>query len=234
MRRLLAVILFCAGIFCLPAVAQFKGGGGFGTPGFTSPAASGGSGTTTFDPANTAAQIVLSNGNLTATINNQGASYFNTRSIASHATGKFYWELTIVAIEASGQTDLGFGNASAGVLGFDSNDSAGGFDNGTALAINSAFGATITSAGWTVTNVVSIAIDLGGQLVWYRVNSGNWNNSGAANPATGTGGVSFSAITGPYYAAISIKSDAAGNTQITANFGATSYATSAPAGFGNM
>lgn len=40
--RILAVGLFLAGVWCVSASAQFKGGAGFGTPGFTSPAASGG------------------------------------------------------------------------------------------------------------------------------------------------------------------------------------------------
>jgi hypothetical protein len=56
MRKLLTLwiaLLFAA--LCSQSSAQFKGGGGFGTPGFTSPAASGGGGgTLTFTPTATA------------------------------------------------------------------------------------------------------------------------------------------------------------------------------------
>jgi hypothetical protein len=49
---------------------------------------------------------------------------------------------------------------------------------------------------WTAGSVVDVAVDLGGAVIWFRVSGGNWNNSGTANPATGTGGVSLSTMTG--------------------------------------
>jgi hypothetical protein len=64
-----------------------------------------------------------------------------------------------------------------------------------------------------------------------RVDAGNWNNSGTANPAIGAGGISISSLNaGPYFAAISQHD----TTEVsTANFGATAYAETVPAGFGN-
>ena len=46
-----------------------------------------------------------------------------------------------------------------------------------------------TYATWAAGNRLSFAIDLDAGLMWFRVSSGNWNNSGAANPATGAGGL---------------------------------------------
>ncbi len=38
-------------------------------------------------------------------------------------------------------------------------------------------------------NVLGMAIDITNKLAWFRTGTGNWNNSGAANPATGVGGI---------------------------------------------
>ena len=45
-----------------------------------------------------------------------------------------------------------------------------------------------------------IACDFTDRIIWFRRNNGNWDNSATDNPATGTGGYSFSALTGPFYA----------------------------------
>lgn len=39
--------------------------------------------------------------------------------------------------------------------------------------------------------------------IYFRQNAGNWNNSGTANPATGVGGFSLTAMPGPYLPAFS-------------------------------
>jgi hypothetical protein len=44
--------------------------------------------------------------------------------------------------------------------------------------------------------VVELAVDIPNKLLWLRKNGGNWNNSGAANPATGAGGLSISSLVG--------------------------------------
>jgi hypothetical protein len=193
-----------------------------------------GGGTTTFDPATTVA--TLSGGNLVAT--GPSGLYGGARSIASHSTGKFYAELTITALTGGGgQINPGFVNASASLgnvfLGFTSdNDSVGAFDDSGDTYLNASSIGTIAGSV-AQGNVQSIAIDFGGKLIWYRINAGNWNNSGTANPATGVGGFSFSTINaGPYYLAVELQNN---TTTVTANFGATSYAhfDSTVTGFGN-
>jgi len=43
--------------------------------------------------------------------------------------------------------------------------------------------------------ITYIALDVGNQLIWFRNGAtGNWNGDGSANPATGTGGISFRPI----------------------------------------
>jgi hypothetical protein len=80
-------------------------------------------------------------------------------------------------------------------------------------------------------DVVDVAYDATAQLVWARVNGGNWNNSGTANPATGTGGYSAPITsTGKFFAAVKMP---AVSDQWTFNFGDTAYTYAAPAGFNN-
>lgn len=45
-------------------------------------------------------------------------------------------------------------------------------------------------------DTVQFAYDRTNNRLWARVNGGNWNNSGTANPATNTGGFNVAAITG--------------------------------------
>ena len=66
----------------------------------------------------------------------------------------------------------------------------------------------------------------------------SWNGTTAGNPASGTGGVSIAAITGPYYAACWANSNVSGGGAFIGNFGASAYQIvtnggSVPAGFGN-
>lgn len=77
-------------------------------------------------------------------------------------------------------------------------------------------------------DVVDIAYDRDAGLFWVRRNGGNWNGSGTANPATGTGGHYLPLSgTGPTRAALHLDT---GQT-ISANFGAQEWAYAPPAGF---
>lgn len=185
--------------------------------------------TTTWNPADKNAGITLSNGNLTATTN---ASAISVRGIASHSTGKFYYSIHIDALTNVNYL-IGMGNASMSLssfVGADANGISLNTGNGQIL-VSSASIAVIQTAAQGDT--VDMAVDIGGQLIWFRTNGGNWNNSGTANPATGVGGISYAASglgAGPYFPAWAGFGSA---DAITANFGASAYAFAAPAGFGN-
>jgi hypothetical protein len=228
MRKLLLIAL-AAVVFAIvsPASAQFNGcPAGFCAVGAPS---GGGGGTTTWNPADKSAQIVLSNGNLTIT-NGGSLNLVGGRAIASHSSGKFYFEHTVLATNSNDQ--LGFGNAteSLGSVGQSTNSVGWKFLSGGAVQIN---GSTIGTAagGVAVSDVLSAAVDFTGKLIWFRVNAGNWNNSGTANPATGTGGFSLSTLAaGPYFPQADVDG---ASSSYTSNFGGSTYAQTVPAGFGN-
>lgn len=191
--------------------------------------------TTTFDPAHAGTGIVFSNGNLTAVGNGLTINFAVARSVASHSSGKYYAEFTINFNGTSNSfVSVGLTTSSAtlntGGLGTDANLSLGTFGNETQYNINNSLSGT--TVAYTTSDVVEMATDAGGALEWMRVNGGDWNGSGTANPAAGIGGFSFSAITGPYYAAIGLFQNG-GIPSIIANFGGSTYAHSPPIGYGN-
>lgn len=59
--------------------------------------------------------------------------------------------------------------------------------NGTIITIG-------TIATWAATNRLCFAVDIDNELIWMRVGSGNWNNSGSADPATGVGGLTITPV----------------------------------------
>lgn len=182
---------------------------------------------TTWDPAKKDASITLSNGNLTAT--GTLATDRSVLSTLSHVTtGKYYFEILINAASGGGLEVIGLGNASTALgnfLGFTVN-SIGWLRDNRVISNNS----LITNINtWTTGDTLSVAVDLTAQLIWFRVNAGNWNNNGSANPATGVGGISISGMAaGPYFAAYT---SGAINSQATANFGGSAFAQSVPSGF---
>lgn len=223
LSRLIALALFLV----VPCHAQMALTGAGGTKAVSVAAV-------TFDPAAKGTDIVLSGGNLTATMGSGGSNgYEIVRSTTSHSTGKFYFEITLAAITTQAQFGYGFANATellnGNFLGKTLN-SIGALADGRVF-LNNVNTTSVTPA--SSTNVVSIAIDFGGQLIWWRVNNSSWNNNGSANPATGAGGVSFSTMNaGPYFAAVTASTSTASQAG-TINFGGTAYAESVPSGFGN-
>ena len=185
---------------------------------------------TTLNPSDKAADCTLSGGNLIATHAVTGSGQAAVRSIASTSTAKRYWELTLSVVAVPSIMTQGFGNASSSLTTYfgDTANSVGWIGDGQVLLNNANIGPVATFAD---NDILSFAVDFNAKLAWFRVGAGNWNNSGAANPATGTGGLDISAIAaGPYHAGVGTRVD---SDSVTANFGATAYANAAPSGFGN-
>lgn len=178
---------------------------------------------TTWNPSDKTASVTLSNNNLTAsTTASPGAG----RGIAGFSSGKYYWEAVYTTVV---QFNGGVGLSPAGALpsGMDSSGSMG-VGGSYHIYINGAdyLGIALAGSG----NLVCFAVDLGAQLFWSRLGaSGNWNNSGTANPATGTGGISISALSRPLFPMFAVTSGASQN--LTANFGASSFTGTVPSGF---
>jgi hypothetical protein len=177
--------------------------------------------TTTFNPSDKRSTVTLSNGNLTmATSGGTGG----VRSIASHSTGKYYFEATRIAtfgdtvgIATSSWTEqftIG-SSAGSGEWGYRSDGSIN--NNGAIIA---------TYATYAVNDVIGVAVDITNLRVYWRKN-GTWQNS--ADPVAGTGGNTITSGLTWFAAAMA---GSAGNGW-TANFGASAYQSTAPTGYSN-
>jgi len=171
----------------------------------------------------------LSNGDLTVTGN---GSFGCARSLATHSTGKYYWEVTFGTVT---NTIMGICTPSQNKLHFLGQSAEG---NGVAQGA-SAWWTTSSisgsSPGPVASKTFAYAMDLTARLIWVKnvTDGGDWNLSGSANPATGAGGLTMGGnfASGNIHAAIACNNN--GNSA-TFNFGGSVYAGSVPSGFGNM
>lgn len=185
---------------------------------------------TSFDPLKNTG--TLSNSNLTVTQNGSSTGAFGLLADAKKS-GKYYYEMTWVSVGGSGQA-VGFVPQTTTIsnANYDHNQASlysddhiytGGTDNG-------ALGPSAIAAG----NVIGIAADFDNKKVWMInvTQGGNWNGSGTANPATNTGGYALptGTVSGDF-AWVPFALLVNTSTQITANFGASTFAGTVPSGF---
>jgi hypothetical protein len=179
---------------------------------------------TTWNPADLT-NVTLTGGNLIATV---GAGTGGGRSVASLSSGKYYWENTWTTVNTNSITSgisLASASVSAPVTACAKVSRLAGhiFVNNVDTTITISGGAAVAQG-----SVICWAVDFTAQLIWVRIGAaGQWNGSGTANPATATGGLSITSITGPLFAMM------AGQTsdRVTANFGDTAFTGAVPAGF---
>ncbi len=178
---------------------------------------------TTWDPANKASTISLSNGNLSAA--GSAATWGTVLATLSHNTGKWYGENTLNLV--SGSQFSGFGDSTITLA-----DSLGG--SGNSAGVRST-GATGVFGSFTLVNAVGVtwgggdrldwAIDLDAGKAWIGKN-GTWCASG--NPAAGTNPwVTFTASTTIFPAWASTNS----SDTVTTDFGGSGFTDTMPAGF---
>lgn len=182
----------------------------------------------TWNPADKDADITLSSGNTIATTNGTGVT--GVRDTASHTTGKYYGEFTSQSTMSS---FYGLGLATS-AWNFNAVDGLGGDTVSVAWAINGTVYINNNSIGTAEAatasgTVISMAVDLDAKLIWFRVNGGNWNNSGSANPATGAGGFALTGLSaGAFFSAF-------GDTGVVGDgvlwTGSAPFAESVPSGF---
>jgi hypothetical protein len=194
----------------------------------------GGVGATTWNPNDASPNISLSPDNLVAT--QSGASSNSVRSTTSQSTGRICF--AAVATTISPNWDIGIANSTynlegGGGLGADGNGI--GFDPRSAGGLQGIFfnNALLSSGAGTSPNGEEemICADLDAKLLWatnatMRGNGNPWNNSPTANPATGTGGMSFAGLTCPCF--ITWNEEEAGVAALNA---AGPFAVSIPSGF---
>lgn len=193
-------------------------------------------GTTTWNPSDKTATITLSNGNLTAQCNAATAEP-QARSVAVRTNGQVYLEFTVTARANAAGTDYAIGLASVAehaltsYLGQDVK-SVGFYPQGSTSKIYT--GATptnFTTFPFAVGDVGALAIDFTGKL-WAKnvTQASGWNNDILANqnPATGTGGYSWTPSGAPFAICCNLE---VLNDQITINTGGTNFVGTPPSGY---
>lgn len=183
--------------------------------------------TTTLNPADKSALITLSNGNLTATGVGVGTGDDLVRSTTSKTAGKVYFEGTMTGAGAESAIGLAHTTASlTAFLGID-NNGIGIYRSGHTFLNNSN---VMSGPSYSSGDIIGVAIDFGANLIWFRNNTtpGTWNLGGTADPATGIGGQSIAAITGPFLVCFDVPASAA--AVATVNFG-NSFNQSPPSGY---
>lgn len=179
----------------------------------------------TWNPSDKSAAITLSGSNLIATggsVSDQGV-----RGTEGRASGKKYFELKYTT-HAGGNAQLGLSPSTHAIGTAPSAGVCAAVTRSSGELVIS--GATVATLGaYVAGDVVCIAIDFGADLIWARINNGQWNASGTADPATGTGGKSTAALAATLFPHAYYFN---GNGNVTTgNFGASAFAYTMPSGF---
>ena len=179
----------------------------------------------TWNPADKYADVVLSNGDLTAVYSSGGFFYYKTRATSYFTSGKWYWEITL--------TSLNIGNGSEVAVGTDAiptntdTTRVGGYATGWSWQLNGYKNnnGTYTNIGVTANtgDIIQVALDADNGKLWFGKN-GTWIVSG--DPATAANPI-FTGLSGNLYPMICHSY----NNNWTANFGASAFTYSIPSGF---
>ena len=155
----------------------------------------------TWNPLDKSSTIVLSNGDMTASVNGSGLSNERVRSNSFRVTGKVYFEVFVVSGGTYDNTSPNIGVCNCGSL---STFPLGGANGGWAyLADGRKYLTGIVSgygSSYKTGDTIGVAIDVDASKLWFSKNN-VWQARG--NPAAGTGAAT-SSMTGPVYAAINI------------------------------
>lgn len=156
-----------------------------------------------WNPLDKNANIVLSNGNLTASFNDSLGGYAVVRTNGFEGTNKIHFQVHVDA-DVSGGTNyqVGIANQSTSLsnyLGVDKNSIA--VQNDGTILFNNAVIPGVNIGAFGTGDTITVEFDPVAKLIWFAKNTGPYNGSSVANPSAGVGGVSFSGMPGPYYAA---------------------------------
>lgn len=166
----------------------------------------------TWNPADKNADVALSGGDLTTTIS--GGETGGVRSTIGKATGKWYWEYNMTTLDTK-QVILGIANGTWDVdnyLGNDTNSWGYYVNLGDKFTNDTGTGyAAVGNDG----DVLGVLLNMDDGEISFRVNNTDV-------------GVAFTGITGTIFAALG---NINANHTITANFGASAFVYSVPAGY---
>lgn len=150
--------------------------------------------TVTWDPDNDGANLVYSNGDLTAGIS-VNYDWEQTLATKPMGTGKHYFEVAVVSNpQISANNVIGIQNGAEDKASYvgDTSDGWGYMSNGRYY--NS--GALTGKPGWATGGVVMVAVDLDNHKLWFGLN-GTWDG----DPAAGTGAAYSNLTAGDIYPA---------------------------------
>lgn len=183
---------------------------------------------THLDPS-TAVNATVTNGNLTVTATGSSSGCFGLASDALSA-GKFYFEVDLVSAAAGNECwGIAFSGATFTGLGTSGADGAINYDGFSGeIFVNSSH---TNNTGFTgaANDIRAVAIDFTNNLIWFKdlTNSGSWNGSGTADPATGAGGLAIPSGKSWFPAGVTDT----GTQSMTFNFGASAFTGAVPSGF---
>jgi hypothetical protein len=173
--------------------------------------------------------LSFSNADKTATIATPSSQ---AKAWTVDAVAKSYIEATIDATGGGwvGAINLGLSNKSlTSYLG--DTDSACVTGEGNVLLENSTVASGLGTIG--AGGRYRMAVDRANNLIWFALESGDWNGSGTADPATGTGGLSISGLpAGDLFAAVHL--DAPSGAIMTIYPTVASWVYGAPSGFSEI
>ncbi len=183
------------------------------------------SNTTTWDPAKTQSGQTLSNGNLTITATTPpSAANRGTQSTVSHSTGKYYIEITAVSCNSGTLNNalfLGVCDSSCnGSLATAQNYTYGCWDSGYGLLNNSVNASGF--GGYNNGDIIGIALDCasaGSPVIKF------YKNNTLVLTASPSGWAA------PYFMFAAAYSGNSTHADATANFGASAFTYSPPAGY---
>ena len=179
----------------------------------------------TWNPSDKHADVVLSNGDLTAVYSSGGFGYYKTRATSYFTSGKWYWEITLTSLNIGNGSEVGVGTDA--IPTNTSTTRIGGYATGWSWQLNGYKNnnGTYTSIGIAakIGDIIQVALDADGGKIWFGKN-GTWIVSG--DPATAANPI-FTGLSGNIYPMICHSY----NNNWTANFGTSTFAYSIPSGF---
>lgn len=182
-----------------------------------------------WNSADKGATISLSNGDKTAT-HTGTAGDDGVRGTVSRTTGKWYFE-TANVFGASADNSVGIARATPTFAQIAANaaNACVTFRSGS-IFLNTANTGALSGADMTGSHTIDVAVDLDNKRIWFRGNGSNWNNNVANNPATNTGGIDITSITGAALFPVTTLFELSTPASSTFN-GTGSFARSQPSGF---
>lgn len=176
----------------------------------------------------TAGSLSNSNRTFTATSGGDDTGVFGDMARSS---GKYYLEFLIGTQGAGNGLAIGVANSTS-MSGAPYNylgaltGQVGYYTKSGQVYTNNAAAATIMTNA-VANDVICMAVDVGNKKVWWRINNGNWNNNGANDPATNTGGLAPTTTTGSWYVAVDCNTSAVVTLRTSSQ-----WTLSPPSGFG--